>query len=516
MHKRLLLNSLSGTALFLTNIVIMFIMSPVIVKSLGNQDYGIWEMMIGVVGYMGLLDLGIGPALLRHVSVAHARNDREELEETIASAQLFFLAVALVAVGALVGLSRYPNLLIGSEGVDAGYVGSVIIFFAVNACLAFPLTVLTAVLMGVQRHYLNNLTRGLMAIVRAAIAYHLLLTYAGQGLLVLAVLEPVFNLVQFSIFALVLRRDATIPPFRITAASLGKVKELFEYGIKSSTLMIASRIQSASLPFVISAVIGVSSIVYYSIPSRLVDYAKGFALALGFPLTPYLASQMSSQSRDSVKVRWLQTSLALQIITTSMPLFILFLGETFLSIWMGKEYAEAGRGVLHCLVTALFFEALAPNASHLLLAAGQHGKAALVWLGLSVLSIPLAIAGASAWGVTGVALGTSTALIVGTLSTLLMACNHVGITFVCYLRCTTIRLLVPLSFLACLLWTSSLILSAESYLNIVLRACSCGVLYLVAVWLMSFDIQRRTNISKIALNRLNTFLTSVTMRGFYI
>lgn len=494
MQKRLLFNSFSGTALFLINIVIMFIMSPVIVKSLGNRDYGFWEMMMGVVGYMGLLDIGIGPALLRYVSVAHARNDREELQQIIASAQLFFMVIAVLAAISLLVLSQYPHLLIGKESADSVYISIVIVLFAANASIKFPLNVFTAVLMGVQQHYLINITRILLGIGRAAIAYHLLLKYVASGLLVLSVLEPIFNLIQFSIFAVILRRDPSIPPFRITAASPGRIKELFQYGIKSSTMMIASRVQSASLPFVISVVIGVGSIVYYTIPSRLIDYAKGFSLAMGFPLTPYLASQVTCQTQDSLKTKWLQTSLALQIITTAMPFFILFLGEAFLSMWMGKEYAEAGRGVIYCLVTALFFEAIAPNAFHLLLASGEHGKAAIMWLVLSIFSIPLGIVGATSWGVTGVALGTSTALTVGSIGTLVMACNYLGITLLDYLRCTLIRLLLPLMLLWSLLWISVNIVSPINYMTLALHICFCGTIYLLAVWFLTFNTITRSHI----------------------
>ena len=55
LRKKLLLNSLSGTSLYLINIVVAFIMSPVIIRALGNRDYGLWELVMSVIGYMGLL-----------------------------------------------------------------------------------------------------------------------------------------------------------------------------------------------------------------------------------------------------------------------------------------------------------------------------------------------------------------------------------------------------------------------------------------------------------------------------
>lgn len=495
MSKRLLLNSFSGTALYIVNIVIMFVMSPVIVRTLGNRDYGIWEIIISIVGYMGLLDLGIGPALLRYVAISHSSDDREQLQQTISTSLAFFVAIGFIAVGILLVLSFFPAFIAGGESVNTGYLTTVLLLFALNAAIVFPLNVFTATLLGIQRHYLVNTTRMVFGIIRAFIAYCLLVTYPAQGLLMLALLEPIFNFLQLVLYVVVLHCDPSIPCFSLSACSFKKMKELFTYGSKSATLMIASRIQNTSIPFIISAVLGVSNVIYFTMPNRLIDYAKGLSLAMGFPLTPYFASQMTGvDNNHAVKTSWLQTSLALQIITTAMPLVMLFCGERFLSVWIGKEYGVAGRGVLYCLVTALFVESVAPNASRILMASGHHGRAAFMWLVLAVISIPLAVFGAYRWGVTGVALGSSTALIVGNIVMLRMACLDVGVSLAEYFSQTLRRLLIPLVVLTFCLWGTGLIFQNEKYLHLVLQASISGLLYLITVWFLTLSQDNRMRI----------------------
>ncbi|MBV5330675.1 MAG: polysaccharide biosynthesis C-terminal domain-containing protein [Chlorobium sp.] len=456
---------------------------------------------MSVVGYMGLLDLGVGPALLRYVAVAHGREDRHQMQQIISSAFVFFIIIGAVAVGGLVTLSFFPSLLVWREQVNTEYLVTVILLFAANAALLFPLNVLTAILMGVQRHSLINFTRGLSGIIRAFIAYYLLVTFPSKGLIVLAMLESIFNLIQLVIFSFALRYDQAIPSFSFSACSFATMKELFGYGGKSATLMIASRVQNASLPFVISAMLGVSNIVYFTLPSRLIDYAKGLSLAMGFPLTPYFAAQMIGEDGSTIKASWLQTSLALMIITTAMSLVIFFCGEHFLSIWIGKEYSLAGRGVLYCLVIALFVESVSPNASRILMASGHHGKAAFVWLVLAIMSIPLAILGASKWGVTGVSFGASAAIIVGNLVMLRMACHDVGVSVSEYLRQTLVRLVVPLFILASILYITGFFFLPSNYLRLVLQVSSSLFIYLVAVWFLTLKAENRMRIS----NRVQLF-----------
>ena len=172
-----------------------------------------------------------------------------------------------------------------------------------------------------------------------------------------------------------------------------------------------------------------------------------------------------------------------------------FCGEKFLSVWLGAEYGVTGRGVLYCLVAALCVESLAPNAYKLLLASGHHGRAALLWLGLAIMSIPVAVFGAYQWGVTGVALGSSIALIVGNIVMLKMACADVGVSLTAYFRQTVWRLLVPLMLLAVCLWGAGLLFSAESYLHLVLQVSTSALTYLIAMWFITLSQDNRIRIA---------------------
>jgi O-antigen/teichoic acid export membrane protein len=489
--KKLIYNSITGTSLYIVSVVIMFVMSPVIVRSLGNRDYGIWEIVMSLVGYMGVLDLGVGPALLRYVAVAEGQKDKKALQEIISSAQFFYILVGLLAALFLLVVSQFPQFVMGKESLEVGYLSKVLLLFTLNIALYFPLISLTAILMGLQYHFYINITRIVIGIVRAIMVYQLLVRFPGKGLLMLAMMEPIFNLVQFFIFGLILRCNKTVPSFSFAACSMAKMKELFTYGAKSAVLMVASRIQNASLPFIISNMLGVSKIVYFAMPNRLVGYAKDFSLAIGDPLTPYFAANIGKGDESSTRESWLQTSLALQIITLAMPLFLIFCGERFLSLWIGREYGVAGRGVLYCLVAGLVVEAISPNVSRILMATGNHGRAAVTWLVLSCICIPLTAVGASLWGLNGVALGASVIVILGNIITLRMACAEVKLPLVVYLQRTVLRLLAPLFMLMAALWGMQVLVSPKNYFELILQVVAGGMVYLLSVWYFTLTVKVR-------------------------
>ena len=114
MSRKLIINSLSGTILYLLNIVVAFVMSPIIIRTLGNNDYGLWELVMSVIGYMGILDLGIGQALVRFISVADGKK-MTELQETISTAFAFFSIIGGFAFAVFVFLAFYPGILISNQ-----------------------------------------------------------------------------------------------------------------------------------------------------------------------------------------------------------------------------------------------------------------------------------------------------------------------------------------------------------------------------------------------------------------
>jgi O-antigen/teichoic acid export membrane protein len=487
MSKKLVLNSLSGTLLFVISIVVAFVMSPIYIKTLGNRDYGLWELVMSVIGYMGLLDLGIGPALVRFVSVASGREDRDEMRQIISTAFVFFIAIGFVSVAACILLGYFPSIVAGKESKDIANVGTVFLLFGLNAGLTLPLQVFIATLMGVQRHYFINITRAVLMILNALMSWYLLRKFPGNGLVILALLQPVVTFFQCALFVGAVQFDKQIPNMALSAVTWLKFRELFNFGVKNAVMMIASRLQNQSVPFIIGNVVGLGSIVYFVMPNRLIEYAKGLSMAIGFPLTPYFGSTLGKGNHQELVKSWLNTTFALQIVTMVMPIAIFFYGETFLSLWIGKEYALAGHWVLYFLLVGLVADALATNAFRILTAHGKHGRSALVWLVLSIISIPLGFLGATLWGVAGVTLGTTSAIVIGNLVTLRLTCTVMQVPLRTFFSETLQRLLFPLGLLIASFWLLTWQFPPSGYLNLVVQLLLGGAVYLVALWTFAFS-----------------------------
>lgn len=496
MTKKLLFNSLSGTTLYIANIIVAFIMSPIYIKVLGNRDYGLWELVMSVVGYMGMLDLGIGGSLVRFVSIADGKQDRADLQQTMSTALAFFVPVGVLAIVLFFTLSYYPGLIAGQETRNIANLGTIFMLLGVNAAMLFPLEVFTATLIGLQRHYFLNSVRAVLLVVRASLCYFLLLHYPERGLLVMAVLQPCFTAIEFFLFVGAVFLDRTIPKIAFSAVTWKKARALFGFGAKSATMLIASRLQNQSVPIIIGHMIGLGQIVYFVMPNRLIDYARGISQAIGYPLTPYFGATIGKGNDEALKTSWLNTTQALQIVSLAMPIVVFFCGETFLALWIGPEYSMAGRMVLFILLAGLVADSFATNAYSILTAQGKHGKTAVMWLVFSLLSILLGIGGAYLWGVTGVAAGTTVATVMGNVLTIVMACAVMQIPVSTYFCKTLLRVIPSLLILATSLWVLEFLFVLKNYFNLFLQVGISGIIYLLAIWHFSFTQEIRIKISE--------------------
>src|SRR3954465_6588615 len=85
--------------------VVLFFLSPFMVSHLGATRYGVWSLLEGLVGYLGLLDIGIRQAVNRYVAAHHAVREHEECGLIVSAALRLFGILGIVATGLSIALA---------------------------------------------------------------------------------------------------------------------------------------------------------------------------------------------------------------------------------------------------------------------------------------------------------------------------------------------------------------------------------------------------------------------------
>jgi O-antigen/teichoic acid export membrane protein len=93
--------------------------TPVVVRLLGVEDFGVYVLVNTIIGFLGLLDLGLSTALVKFIAEYYGRKYFLGLQKLINSANSLFLIIGLVSFLALLGIGAFflPlfNIGLGSE-----------------------------------------------------------------------------------------------------------------------------------------------------------------------------------------------------------------------------------------------------------------------------------------------------------------------------------------------------------------------------------------------------------------
>lgn len=505
MSKRILIrNSLSGAAVLVIQVIAAFIMSPIIVHGLGNRDYGIWELLVGLVGYLGLLELGVGPALVRYVADAWSRQDLEVLN------RIFNTGIVTLGSAGIAGLlifplvSLWPELLPNLQPGEANKITPLLLVFGLNLAASLPRTALSAYLLGLQYYEFTNGLLIVITIIQSFAFYYVLEGGFSPPLIWMGWIVFISTVIQSLIMVLWIAVLDNKVKFSPSAYSFSTMKELLGYGLKSTLMMVSTGTLKKLVSFVIAYTAGVAYIVYFAIPNRLVEYAQSLGEALGRPLTPYFADLAGKGDMEGTRRRWIQTTRILQIVTFGAPLAAAGLGEPFIHLWMGHEYAEQGKLVLYILCAGMLFQGIASNSARLLLSLARHGSIAVFSAAFAPLCFILSFGLGSIWGVNGVAVAITFYAISLSLVELIYACRAIELRLSVYLRETLLHFVVPVLLTVCILIGLRWYKYATSYSELLLEGAIAGAAYVLSTWYMALNTEERSYIRAMLSKRWPT------------
>lgn len=464
-----------------------FIMAPVIVKALGNYDYGIWAIVFSVVGYMGLLDMGMQPAIVRYVAKYHALKDNKELMN-IYSTSLLFLGIigALICIFFIGWAFIDPQLLAGhSQDVEKyTYFLLIVGMLMINN---FTGAVFDCFLQGLQRYDIRSAVTILNTIVGNAIAYVLLTR--GGGLLTLALTNGIgFSLKSLIYWYILARPGFGAFRFEKRNVSLKSLKELAAFAYKSLIQGISSTISLDTDSIVIGAFLGPIIVTYYVIPSNFISQIRNLVWSLTTPFMPLFSDiDAYGDSRKTEQVFIVASRYTLGLI---FPLMggAYFLGLPFLARWMGPQYAANGRWVLYILLAAYMVPWINPLSNRFLTGTGYQGILAKTGLVSATLNLGLSLLLVRRMGKEGVALGTMIASIIFTPFVLKYTCRRAGIDIWHYLRSVLGPLTMPAFAFLATLWVLSARFELKNYTSIFLSAVISVLVY--AFFFAVFGIKR--------------------------
>lgn len=490
MIKTLLVNTGSNVVLMINKIVVTLIMTPIYLSSLGSYDYGLWGMIGGIVGYMGLLDIGIRPSISRFSAKYKALNDTQNLNTVFVSTFLFMSVLGLFLCLCFVGWALiFPEVLSASDIREDAYVLFLLIIGG-QLLVSFPGYVLESYLEGFQQYFVKNNVTMLVTITGAVFIFNFITPENGLYLMALTAAVGVW-LRFFVYWILLFKPSSTGLRFLVSNYSFSKLKEVLVFGLKSFVQGISGRVETSSDTLIIGFVLGPQAVPFYHIPASLAGYMRGIGWTMTHAFMPMFSNLHALDETSRMQELYLRASKYVVAIIAAMALGICFLGGEFLTIWLSPEFKEKGEYILYCAVLFVAIPFLAPFSSRYLTGIGKHGYLAKLAPFGAVLNISLSLLLVDHYGALGVAVASVITASIFTPLYIRYVCNQMGHSYWLYFRFSVVPAFLPsLALIAAMVGGAKIIL-LNSYVALLANAVLGGIAWFTVFYLCTLDQNER-------------------------
>ncbi len=455
LRPSLVVNALSSWAGFAVMVVTGFLLTPFVIAHLGKSGYGIWSVVGSIIGYYGLLDLGVSSAVRRYVARYAARDDHDALNETIATAITLFmgagvliLAVSVFASGPLARFFRVRPAMVDDFR-------RVMILLGLAATVNLIGQVHRATIAAHELFVPRNIVMIGITVLRALLTVGTL--RAGWGLAGVAISHLSADGAGFVLHLVLIRRLTPYVQLWPRCVRWGRLWKLLGYGLTMTVIVAAGMLQLQVAPLIVARFVSLEAVATYAVAALLIRYFANLIHAGMGVLHPRFAGldgldDMGRLRSLMVKGLWVSTMLS-----CAVGLSLLVLGPRFLDLWVGTRFTpdemQTASAVLALLtVNGVLTLAQVPGDS-VLYAMNRHRIFAVIMIVEAAINLVLSILLAVHAGTVGVAAGALVAVAcVRTLAEPVYVARVVGMAVVDYAYPVAVSIAVAVAVWALWHW----------------------------------------------------------------
>jgi O-antigen/teichoic acid export membrane protein len=362
---RFVLRNLAGNYLvYAASIVVGLALTPIVIRELGKTAFGVWAFIASVAVFLRVLDLGLGPTLVRHSAYYRGRRELDRVGELASSGLLLYAVIDAVVIGAGVVFAWVvPSLVDAPESLvhDARVAALVVV---ATLALELPLGVFGSLMKGQQRYDLVNLGALVSLATYAALVVGVLT--ARPSVVTLALITLAVTLVRVATPALLVRRE--LPALRLSRrlVSRARVRELLSFSGYAFVSHIAAKIVFSADAILIGIFLGARAVALYAVASRLFALGSGVAGTGSDLLLPAYAEaegRADERRQAGYLLGGLRASTAAAVLVGA-PL--LLLPGWVLAAWLGGGFEESETTLMLLAATLLFVQPTAVMSQYLL------------------------------------------------------------------------------------------------------------------------------------------------------
>lgn len=335
----------SGVVLSYINLglgtVIPFIYTPIMLKMLGQAEYGLFSLATSAVSYLSLLSFGFGSTIVRYISKYRAEKDKESEEKTYGFFLVLYcvLAVLVFVCGAVIVNNIEDIFQKGLSSTELDKMKILVMIMTFNSALSFPNSVFSSMITSHEKYIFRKLV-DMLATVMAPLG-NLVALYLGYSSVGMAAAATIIQFLMLPLNIFYCYKRLHIKPV-ISRLPIELIKEMLGFSLFVFIGSIVDMLFWATDKVILGMLSGSVAVAIYNVGGTFNNMVMNLSTSISGVLTPRVTGMVvKNTTKEELTDLFIRVGrLQFIIIAFIVSGFIVF-GKIFINLWAGKEYLDA-------------------------------------------------------------------------------------------------------------------------------------------------------------------------------
>lgn len=396
----------------LVKILVSLIYTPIMLRLLGQSEYGLYQLVYSVVAYLSLLSLGFGSSYLRFYSRYKAQKDEDSVAKLNGMFMLIFCSISIICV--LCGLVMIGNIrgIFGTGLTESEYATAKVLMglLIINLAMTFPNSVFNCSITAHEKFLFQKLLILLQNLFSPFLTLPLLIMGYGSIGMVSVTTFLTFALLISNMFYCFRKLHIR---FAFRGLQISLLKEMWVFTFFIFLNQIIDQINWSVDKFLLGRFAGTTAVALYGVGGQINTLYLQFSSSVSNVFVPKV-NRIVAETNDNDQLTKLFTKVGrIQFMVLGLILSgFIFFGIPFVKIWAGSEY-----GASYAVALLLIIPVTVPLIQNLGIeiqrAKNMHKARAVVYLAIAIANVLISIPLIKLMGSAGAALGTAISLVAG-------------------------------------------------------------------------------------------------------
>ncbi|NOU87840.1 oligosaccharide flippase family protein [Paenibacillus sp. LMG 31460] len=404
---------LSYIALFISS-AISLLYTPIMLNLLGQSEYGLYSLATTAAGFVGVLNFGLGNAVIRYTAKYKTLKDEEGCSRLYGMFSIMYGILGIIALASGIILTLNSQQIF-SNSLSIDEVDKLIVLMwimVINISIGIGLGLFSVIILAHEKFIFQKVITIASLIVNPLIMLPLLIM--GYGSISVAIVTTTINFITILINIYYCFRVLRI---KILFKKLKPdiLKEIIVFSSYIFLNLIIDKIYWSKDPFILGIYSGTAAISIYTIGVSFTGYFSGFSAAISnvflSKVTGLVTNEVSDKELSDLFIRIGRVQYI--ILSFALSGFVVF-GQEFIILWVGKAYRTSF--IIAIIILVPMIISLTQSMGIIILQAkNMHKFRSIVYLAIAIANVLLSVILVQKWGAIGCAIATAAAFTTGNI-----------------------------------------------------------------------------------------------------